>query len=387
MSAPLVDPALAQSSLAEQQMQAMQRQAEASRRDLNGGSASDAAKEKKLRQACEGFEAVFIQKMWEGMRASLPKEGLLHSREEQFWQGMYDQELGKSLASAGGIGLADMMVSQLSRKLHSASEVAARRASRVPFEIAPAPLLPSTARPAPKPVAAAANVYDGEAAQPEAAPAPVAENAAAEATPAAGQVTPVAGALQEFASGMGEAAPTSVSAVHVYKAGQRPAQSLDELAASLAAQAAGEGTVRVITTRQVNGSGRSRSGRAHPTVRRAAAGSTTVAGRNQGQASAHAVDQAPAQPMEQAMRQSAGQPAPLANQPAGSRPGQLSAAAHTPRAGSRPNPAGQPLANQTPGPAAMNVSVEGIGTGSELASNTASGRGIPATEAGETALN
>ena len=38
MSAPLVDPALAQSSLAEQQMQAMQRQAEASRRDLNGGS-------------------------------------------------------------------------------------------------------------------------------------------------------------------------------------------------------------------------------------------------------------------------------------------------------------------------------------------------------------
>lgn len=365
----------------------MQRQAEASRRDLNGGSASDAAKEKKLRQACEGFEAVFIQKMWEGMRASLPKEGLLHSREEQFWQGMYDQELGKSLASAGGIGLADMMVSQLSRKLHSASEVAARRASRVPFEIAPAPLLPSTARPAPKPVAAAANVYDGEAAQPEAAPAPVAENAAAEATPAAGQVTPVAGALQEFASGMGETAPTSVSAVHVYKAGQRPAQTLDELAASLAAQAAGEGTVRVITTRQVNGSGRSRSGRAHPTVRRAAAGSTTVAGRNQGQASAHAVDQAPAQPMEQAMRQPAGQPAPLANQPAGSRPGQLSAAAHTPRAGSRPNPAGQPLANQTPGPAAMNVSVEGIGTGSELASNTASGRGIPATEAGETALN
>ena len=383
MSAPLVDPALAQSSLAEQQMQAMQRQAEASRRDLNGGSASDAAKEKKLRQACEGFEAVFIQKMWEGMRASLPKEGLLHSREEQFWQGMYDQELGKSLASAGGIGLADMMVSQLSRKLHSASEVAARRASRVPFEIAPAPRLPSTARPAPKPVAAAANVYDGEAAQPEAALAPVAENAAAEATPApaAAQATPVAGALQEFASGMGEAAPTSVSTVHVYKAGQRPAQSLDELAASLAAQAAGEGTVRVITTRQVNGANRSRSGRAHPTVRRAAAG------RNQGQASAHAVDQAPAQPMEQATRQPAGQPAPLANQPAGSRPGQLSAAAHTPRAGSRPNPAGQPLANQTPGPAAMNVSVEGIGTGSELASNTASGRGIPATEAGETALN
>lgn len=363
MSAPLVDPALAQSSLAEQQMQAMQRQAEASRRDLNGAPASDAAKEKKLRQACEGFEAVFIQKMWEGMRASLPKEGLLHSREEQFWQGMYDQELGKSLASAGGIGLADMMVSQLSRKLQSASEVAARRAGRVPFEIAPAPLLP--ARTAPRPVAAAANVYDGEAAQPEVAPAPAGEAASAEAE----QVTPVAGALQEFASGLEKAAPVSVSSVHVYKAGQRPAQSLDELAASLAAQAPSEGTVRVITTRQVNGSNRSRSGRAHPAARRAAPGATTAAGRNQGQV--------------------AGQPAPLPNQPAGARPQQLNAAARAARAESLPNQTlpGQPPANRMPGPAAMNVSVEGIGSGSELASNSASGRGIPAAETGETALN
>lgn len=55
MSAPLVDPALAQSSLAEQQMQAMQRQAEASRRDLNGGSASDAAKEKKTASGLRGL--------------------------------------------------------------------------------------------------------------------------------------------------------------------------------------------------------------------------------------------------------------------------------------------------------------------------------------------
>lgn len=369
MSAPLVDPALARSSLAEQQMQTMQRQAEASRRDLNGGPASDPAREKKLREACEGFEAVFIQKMWEGMRASLPKEGLLHSREEQFWQGMYDQELGKSLASAGGIGLADMMVSQLSRKLHSASEVAARRAGRVPFDIAPVPLLPPRKQAASRPAAAAADVYEGEAAQPEAAP--PAALSAADLAPA--PETPVDGALREFAAGLDHAAPASVSTVHVYKAGQRPAQSLDELAASLAAQAAGTGggTVRVITTRQVSSANRAPSGRAHAALRRPASGA-----HGQGQ------------PAAQTAGQTTGQAAPLANRPNPLAP-DLSGADRSGQAAAQISQA-DALADRlvrTPGPAAMNVSVEGIGSGSELASNTANIRGVPPAGRDESALN
>lgn len=369
MSAPIVDPALARSSLAEQQMQSMQRQAEASRRDPASGPASDPAREKKLREACEGFEAVFIQKMWEGMRASLPKEGLLHSREEQFWQGMYDQELGKSLASAGGIGLADMMVSQLSRKLQSASEVAARRSGRVPFDIAPVPLLPSKAQPAPRPVAAAADLYEGEAAQPEAAP--QAELSAA--APAPAPETPVDGALREFAAGMESAAPASASSVHVYKAGQRPAQSIDELAASLAAQAAGtgEGTVRVITTRQVNNANRARSGRASASPRRPA-GTTQ------------------AQPAGQTPGQIAGRPAPLANRPnqlAGALSGAEGSGQVTAAAREAQADAFAERATRTPGPAAMTMSVEGIGTGSELASNSANTRGASPAGRDETALN
>lgn len=82
-------------------------------------------KAKKLREACEGFESIFIQRMWQEMRNTLPKEGLLHSREEHFWQDMYDQELAKKMSSAGGIGLADMMYAQLSRSLGDASRVAA----------------------------------------------------------------------------------------------------------------------------------------------------------------------------------------------------------------------------------------------------------------------
>ncbi len=97
---------------------------------------SDPAKEKKLREACEGFESIFIQKMWEQMRASLPKDGLLSSsKEEQFWQGMYDQELAKSMASSGGIGLADMMMEQMNPKQTPNSSARSHG-----LEISPAPL-------------------------------------------------------------------------------------------------------------------------------------------------------------------------------------------------------------------------------------------------------
>lgn len=109
------------------------------------GGRAPVDKEKKLREACEGFESIFIQKMWEQMRATVPKNGLLHGREEQFWQGMYDQELSKKMASAGGIGLADMMYDQLSRNLVSASRTTASGAASREggFSADAAPLMPA----------------------------------------------------------------------------------------------------------------------------------------------------------------------------------------------------------------------------------------------------
>ena len=69
----------------------------------------------KLRESCEGFESIFIQKMWEQMRKNISKEGYLHSKDEESYQSMFDVELSKKMASAGGIGLADMMYLQLSQ--------------------------------------------------------------------------------------------------------------------------------------------------------------------------------------------------------------------------------------------------------------------------------
>ncbi|MDL2291488.1 rod-binding protein, partial [Desulfovibrio sp. OttesenSCG-928-F20] len=65
-----------------------------------------AGKEEKLRESCEGFEAIFLQKMWEQMRKTVPKEGYLHSKDEETYQSLFDIELCKKMASAGGIGLA-----------------------------------------------------------------------------------------------------------------------------------------------------------------------------------------------------------------------------------------------------------------------------------------
>lgn len=113
--------------------------------NLNGKKMTEAEKEKKLREACEGFESIFIQKMWQEMRNTLPKTNMLQGREEQFWQSMYDQELAKSMTAAGGIGLADMMYAQLSRNLVSASRSTASSVGGTDSGFTPqaAPILPA----------------------------------------------------------------------------------------------------------------------------------------------------------------------------------------------------------------------------------------------------
>ncbi|WP_165079023.1 MULTISPECIES: rod-binding protein [unclassified Desulfovibrio] len=143
---------------------------------INGRKLSPEAQEKKLREACEGFESVFIQKMWQEMRNTIPKGGLMHGKEERFWQDMYDQELSKSMTSAGGIGLADMMYAQLSRNLVSASRSAAGASQgrafapeAAPLLDAPAPEAPAADAPKAQPAQAkasaqaAASIYDGAA--------------------------------------------------------------------------------------------------------------------------------------------------------------------------------------------------------------------------------
>ena len=76
---------------------------------------------KKLRDACEKFEAVFITKLWKEMRSTVKKEGYLHSKQEDQYLSMFDKDFAEKMAANGGIGLADMIYDQLSEKLKSTS--------------------------------------------------------------------------------------------------------------------------------------------------------------------------------------------------------------------------------------------------------------------------
>lgn len=97
---------------------ALREQLKGLREHVGTSSSADPAK---LRKACQDFEAVFIGQMWKQMRSSVPKEGLLHSKEEENYVSMFDQELSVKMARSGGIGLGDMLYANLSERLTLAS--------------------------------------------------------------------------------------------------------------------------------------------------------------------------------------------------------------------------------------------------------------------------
>ena len=82
---------------------------DALKKTLTGGK----TKEAKLREACQGFESVFISKLFSQMRATVPKDGLLHGKYEEQYYSMFDKAMSDKMAADGGIGLADMMYRQL----------------------------------------------------------------------------------------------------------------------------------------------------------------------------------------------------------------------------------------------------------------------------------
>jgi peptidoglycan hydrolase FlgJ len=99
---------------------------------LRGDLTPGPSKDKKLREACTNFEAVFISKLWEQMRATVPKGGYLNSPQEDMYRSMFDRDFSEKLAKDGGIGLGDMLYGQLKNRLKSTTTaVAADGASSV----------------------------------------------------------------------------------------------------------------------------------------------------------------------------------------------------------------------------------------------------------------
>jgi Rod binding domain-containing protein len=87
---------------------------------LKRAPGSEESKIEKLKEACEGFEAIFMGKLLKDMRKTVPENEFLHSKEEKMYLSMFDSEIAKKLASAGGMGIGNMLFTHLKSSLMQA---------------------------------------------------------------------------------------------------------------------------------------------------------------------------------------------------------------------------------------------------------------------------
>ena len=86
-----------------------------------------------LKGAATQFEAMFINMMMKSARdASAPQEGMLDNQQTKMFTGMLDQQLSQNLAKRG-VGLADMLIKQLSAQNTNAQALAIGGDQNVPL--------------------------------------------------------------------------------------------------------------------------------------------------------------------------------------------------------------------------------------------------------------
>ncbi|MES1983109.1 MAG: flagellar assembly peptidoglycan hydrolase FlgJ [Pseudomonadota bacterium] len=73
-----------------------------------------------LKATAQQFETVFMNMMLKSMRSATPQDGMFDNEQTKMFTEMLDQQLAQSMSSRG-IGLADMMVKQLSRTINPAN--------------------------------------------------------------------------------------------------------------------------------------------------------------------------------------------------------------------------------------------------------------------------
>lgn len=98
-----------------------------------------------LKAAAQQFESVFLNMMLKSMRDATPQDGMFDSEQTRMFTGMLDQQLAQSMSSRG-VGLADIMVKQLSRNMGvqpPAGGIPEKAAAQQPGTAAPHPAISS----------------------------------------------------------------------------------------------------------------------------------------------------------------------------------------------------------------------------------------------------
>jgi flagellar protein FlgJ len=91
-----------------------------------------------IRAAAQQFESLFTDMMLKAMRAAKLGDGLGESEEGDLYQDMYDQQLALQMSQGKGLGLADLLVQQLTRSAPTPATSAAPAAGASGAGTAPA---------------------------------------------------------------------------------------------------------------------------------------------------------------------------------------------------------------------------------------------------------
>ncbi|MGB0466187.1 MAG: flagellar assembly peptidoglycan hydrolase FlgJ [Pontibacterium sp.] len=94
-----------------------------------------------LRQAAQQFEQVFMSMLMKSMREankSFGEDNFLNSSQVQFYEEMLDSQMTLELAQSGGMGLADVLVKQLSRQDNSVQSQPSQEEMEARFKLSTA---------------------------------------------------------------------------------------------------------------------------------------------------------------------------------------------------------------------------------------------------------
>ncbi len=69
-----------------------------------------------IKEVAKQFESIFLNRVLKTMREAKLADGIFDNNQSKFYQDMYDQQLSVHLSGEGGIGLAGMIVKQLTPK-------------------------------------------------------------------------------------------------------------------------------------------------------------------------------------------------------------------------------------------------------------------------------
>lgn len=68
-----------------------------------------------IRATAQQFEALFISMMLKSMRDATPEDGMFDSDQSKLYTSMMDQQMAQKMSSGKGLGLAELMVRQLTQ--------------------------------------------------------------------------------------------------------------------------------------------------------------------------------------------------------------------------------------------------------------------------------